>query len=310
MQEVILKTPYIHSHLLSTWPSIRHLDLETHIPDLLQHVNMRVFTQLETLRLCSWGLIPASINSIDLNLSQLHRLRRLRVENWSPRSINVIPGCQVHVKWKKPQAHPPVSESTPPWVSCPVWIASSSSLVSFDMVADSALSAPVSVHALHGIMECHERLESLRLVVKDVGSRIMPLTFPAPLLEGLRAPLTVDIAISGGCWLQLNDKTPFSDKLVLRTKGPVHIGIPAAQGAMLWHHLEGASASSVGEGAESLWGQLAEAIPEVQNVNPEDDGAPGQWYQAFKKYGVHVLIHGPPMALLSCAIVSLKCVCG
>ncbi len=307
MQVVTLTTPYIHSYLLNTWPSIRHLDLETHIPDLLLHVDMRAFTQLETLRLRSWGLIPASINSIHLDLSQVHSLRLLHIENWSPKSINVTSGCQVYAKWEDPQEYPEHPEDQPDWLLSPAWTAWSSNLVSFHLEEDYERSAHDAVHALHTIMECHERLKSLRLAVYDVGSRQTPLTFPASHLKGLRASLTVEITTTVGCWIQLDDMTPFSNQLVLNIRGPLHIGFPAALGSMLWHHLEGASASSRGEGPESLWGQLANAIPEVHNENPEDDGAGccGSCTPHLTELGKHA----PPLGLLIFAGIALKCVC-
>ena len=297
MQEVELKTPYIHCYLLSTCCSIRHLDLETHIPDLLQHVDMRAFTQLETLRLRSWRTIACSVNRVDLDLLQVQSLRHLHIENWSPKSLNVAPRCRVYVKWEEPQEWCP-QEPLPLYPCC---TDPGINLVSVHMDLKVILIA----NALHVVLECHRGLESLRLAFTKVGSIEAPLHFPAAYLQGLRAPLTVEISTTGGCWLQLNAMTPFSNKLVLNTTGLVHVGILDASGSMLWRSLEGPSASSTGEGPESLWGQLANAIPEVHNVNPEDNGAAHGVFSSCKPY----LKHSPPVGLVICAIVALKCVC-
>ncbi len=224
MQEVVLKTPYIHSHLLCTWPSIRHLDLQTHIPDLLQHVDLLAFQQLEFLRLRSWSTIPSSINTVDLDLSRAESLRHLHIEDWSPRSFNVTPRCRVYAKWEKPV----VMYTQYGWSRSPCWIDPSINLICFHMDTAGFIRGTSLGGALHTILENHDGLESVRIALTRVGSVDAPLTFPTAYLQGLRACLTIEISTIDGCWLQLDDITPFSGRLVLNTKGPLHVGIPAA----------------------------------------------------------------------------------
>ena len=280
MQEVSLKTPYIRSHLLCTWSSIRHLDLETHIPDLLQHVDMRAFTQLETLRLRSCSMIPPSINDMNLDLSHVRSLTHLHIVNWAPKKINVKPGCRVYSKWESPHTLPyvDISKNRLPWVLSPCWTDSSSKLVSFH-INQRTLSASGhrTLHAFRTMMEFCEGLESFRCALVTLGSKKLPIVFPASPLRGPRAPLIVEIITSGGCWLQVDDMTCLGKGTVLKTEGPLHVGILAASGRMLWCSLKGSSLSTIGIGPESLQQQLAEAICEDYNLNaepPQDHGAP------------------------------------
>ncbi len=178
----------------------------------------------------------------------------------------MTPRCRVYAKWETPL----VKYAQDVWSLSPCWTDPSINLVSFHMYEVGSRLAKGG--QLYAILERHDRLESVRLDLIRVGSVDAPLTFPAAYLQGLRAPLTIEIITSNGCWLHLDDMTPFSGKLVLNTKGPLHVGIPTARGSMVWHHLEGASASSVGEGPDSLWRQLTDAIEE-HNQALEDKAA-------------------------------------
>ena len=114
-------------------------------------------------------------------------------------------------------------------------------------------------------MECHIKLECLRIQGKKIGSEKAPFAFPSNYVKSLNSPLMVNITTPKGCWLYWDDAILSSKHLMLQIKGLLHIGISNAQGELQWCTLEGHqwSAYSFGTGSsseESLQQKLDKAL--------------------------------------------------
>lgn len=270
-------------------PTLQHLDLETSIEELLQRVNWQDFPHLETLRLCHHRKRcghPFRYGSLDL--SGLRRLRCLHIVNWSPNSISVTAGCQVHAAWQPYHAqekHPgPCTTAqgffaTRPWIACqewllsPCWTAPGTNLVSFQLDCEYS---PVGnqMQAINAVLKRHQRLELLKNTSCHMGSKDEPLMLPSHCSEGVNTLLRVEISTMLGCWLNLDDTSPAQKSIALNTQGSVHIGILDASGDLLWYdwrHYQGCFAISLG-GGSSLQRQVAKAMSDGER----------RWYLVVK----------------------------
>ncbi len=104
MQVASLQAASISGSDLGAWPMLRHLDLETDIDHLLQCTDMQAFPLLESTRLCSFR-DTGSVNQVDLHLLHVQSLRRLHIEDWSPRTLTVPVSCEVHAVWSWPSRY-------------------------------------------------------------------------------------------------------------------------------------------------------------------------------------------------------------
>ena len=271
-------------------PSLRHLDLETCIEDLLQGVNWQEFPQLETVILCHHQKgcgHPFRCGS--LNLSGLHRLRCLRIVNWSPNSINVQAGCKVHAVWQpyEPQEKNPRPGTTAqgifavkPWIACqeyilsPCWTDPGANLVSLHIEGSSGLAGD-EIHAINAVLQSQQSLESLKITSCLVGLKEDPLMLPSYCREGLNTPLQVDISTMMGCWLHLDDTSHARRTIALNTKDNVCIGIAASYDLQWyeWKHYQGCFAITLGDGS-SLQQQVAKAMSDGER----------RWYLTMEKW--------------------------
>ena len=200
MQVVSLRAPCIDSLGLCTWPSMRHLQLHTSTLGFLTMDDLQAFTQLKSLRLhhCASEFnsdCQAHLFSEDLNLSSLQSLRRLHIEDWSPRSsISVTAGCRVDVLWRLP-------------LTCedlllgPCWQSPGTALASLQVNAGSSMLGPAQTQAIQKTLKYQTGLELLRITSATLGSKEVPLTFPRERSECLRALLRIEICTTQGCWI-------------------------------------------------------------------------------------------------------------
>ncbi len=231
---------------------------------------LQAFSQLETLRLCGWSSHTLYINDIPLELTNLHRLRRLYIEDWSPKNINVTASCQVYAVWQRPLDWGEPQQ----WLLSPCWTASNIKLVSLQFdIKRRPFTGPNEISGVMTIMKCHAGLELVRIKASRIGSEEVPFILPIFFYEGRIAPLKVEINTSSGCWLGLTETLPSSRAMILNTAGPLHIGLPATHETLTWYALEGCSASNVGEGPSSLEWQLAQALSPAQSTKEVEDHA-------------------------------------
>ena len=246
MQVVSLTTEHIFSmgaggctrHLL------RHLDLETDIYRFLGCIDLRIFTQLETLRLCSWSLYQGPINEIDLDISSVCNLRRLQIENWSPRSIRTAASCRVYAVWQPPLAR---RVRVHRWLDSPCWRAPGTKLASLHIEDRYPLlhHSDAMLSVVHAILECQHELDILEIATSRLGSREMLLNTLFPFFKGMKTPLRVDLRTDTGCFLHPDDTLCLCETLVLNIVGLVLIPLQATQGKPSTHHLFGYFASGV-----------------------------------------------------------------
>ncbi len=236
-------------------------DLGTRITCLRDVENLahfrQAFMRLETLKLCSTG---QSFDWVDLDLSHVQTLRGLHIENWSPKTINASAGCKVHAVWSM-SGQTKRGDST--WLSSPCWRNPDVNLAS--LIVEGLDTAVIQADLIHTIMECHIKLECLRIQGKKIGSEKAPFAFPSNYVKSLNSPLMVNITTPKGCWLYWDDAILSSKHLMLQIKGLLHIGISNAQGELQWCTLEGHqwSAYSFGKGSsseESLQQKLDKAL--------------------------------------------------
>ena len=220
LQVASLTTSVLPGPGLTAWPLLRHLDLETSMSWFLQHNDLQAFSQLETLRLCSWGTYMRPVNEIPLDLSSLRSLRHLGIENWSPQSLKVANGCQVHAMWQQSE-----TGGDREWLLSPCWRAPSVNMVSLHLERKS-VTQPGEMCAIQTILECQTGLELLRIKTNRFGSRRVPITLPTHRCEGQASPLKIEISTRNGCWICLENEGPSRKKLTLKIEGPLNQKFP------------------------------------------------------------------------------------
>ena len=284
MQAVSLASPLIWADDLQAKPLVRRLDLETNMSTFFEMgtVEWQAFSRLETLRLCAWSYCNPSINNIPLELAKLHSLRHLHIENWSPKSINVIACCRVYATWR----HTPAIRTKPQvWLHSPCWTSPRTKLVSLQVdVMQRQFAEPNEIRAIMSIVECHAGLESVRVTASRLGSEGVPFLLPILCSEGRTAPLKAEIKTSHGCWLGLTETLPSNKAFILNIQGPLHVGLPATREVLKWYALQGCSASNISEGASSLEWQLAKALSPAENTIEEAE--------VSKQLTLQLWIHG------------------
>ena len=217
---------------------------------------MQAFSQLKTLRLCAWRDHPWSINSLDLDMACVQSLRRLHIEDWSPKIITVAKGCRVYAKWQRRD------KRALEWLDSPCWGSSDIALASLhveDKYRWSFQPSQDEVDAIQTILQCHDELKSLTIDSITLESEEVPLILASHDPRTIGVFLRADITTKHGCWLHLHDTSPVSENLSLNTKGPLHVGTTVS-GRLQWFALEGSSASSAGEGPAALQWQLSKAM--------------------------------------------------
>ena len=215
---------------MRTRPAMRHLKLDTGILTLLRRVNLQAFTQLETLRLCSWmGIrdpkylttegIPPFYN-VDLDLSRLQSLRCLHIVDWSSRSISVIASCQVHAVWQVPVRGGE-------WLLSPCWQDPGTALASLQVNAGGDTLTSVHTHAIQTLVKCQTALQLLSIRSGTLGSREVPFTFPRECIERLQTPLKVIVYTTHGCWIDNNIPLRRTNiHMDFKLGGPLHVVHP------------------------------------------------------------------------------------
>ena len=220
---VSLKASRIYGLGECTWPSVRHLHLHTATQDLLRRVDPQALLQLETLTLHYWVREGESDLEIlsngqthlareDLDLSRLQSLRRLHIEDWSPRSISVTEGCRVHAVWKLPF-------KGQEWLLSPCWQIPGSALASLQINAERSMLTPVHMRAIQAVLKSQTGLELLKIASVTLGSKEVPLTFPREPTECLMSPLRIEICTTQGCWI--DESIPPTENLVIKIDGPI-----------------------------------------------------------------------------------------
>ena len=256
MQVASLTTPLIGYPGFQAWASVEHVYLETDVADLLQRFDMQAFSHLKTLRLRAWRSFPFPVHSLDFDMSGVQSLRQLHIEDWSPRSITVAPGCRVYAKWHA--AGSPVLQIRQ-WLQSPCWRASGTDLAALHVKYSKGFG-PNGVRALQTILECQHGLERVTIhTAGSLGTKAVPFAVPSHEITNLEKLLRFEISTSSGCWLLVHDTTPLGKTVTLDTKGPLYVRTPVSR-SLRWYALEGSSASSVAEGQSSLQWQLANAI--------------------------------------------------
>ena len=254
MQVVSLTTQYISmgaGH--GTLPPIRHLHLETNIDYLLEHSDLQAFTQMETLSLRPWKSEPSFINTLELDISSAQNLGRLRIENWSPKSIRVTQGCRVYAVWQPP-ATPTVAPNMQAWLHSPCWRAPGTKLAALHIEHHCLLwCGLIQLSAIRAILKRQHELETLKIAVERLGSPEMPLNILFPDFNCMKTPLRVDIRTQAGCFLNPSDTLCLSETLGLDIKGPVLVPVQAASGK-----------SCVRDGCFANGGQMALGPPFLQ----------------------------------------------
>ena len=242
---------------------VRHFAFKKSIGVPQQGPDMRTFLQLETLTLqfsghsCQPINSCQSVNSIDLKLSCVPSLRTLHIENWSPKSISVAASCRVHAVWQQPEL--PLTRW---WLLSPCWKDPGTRLthLHFQDKHECILHSDTKqIHAIHDIIACQDGLETLKIEATVWGSEAGPFIFPS-FNKGLGSALRVEIGTIKGCWLLLDELTPFNNNVVLTIEGPLHVGVVAASGSLQWYGLEGHFASNCWGSSSSLHSKLAKAI--------------------------------------------------
>ena len=223
-------------------PPLRHLDLETNISYFLDRIDLQVFTQLESLRLRSWSSWKGPIDEIDLDISSLCSLRRLQIENWSPKSIKVTPRCRVYAMWQ-PALHKKATGHE--WLDSPCWRATGTKLASLH-VEDHCLDwqDAIQLSAIQAILECQDEVETLSVIAEHLGSPDTLLNILFPYFKGMKTPLRVDLSTTAGCHLRLDDALCLSKTLVLNIEGSVLVPVQNALGKTVSLSLEGYSTSA------------------------------------------------------------------
>ena len=166
---------------------LRHLDQKTDIGQLLQSsnlLNMHAFPLLETLSLCAYR-DTGSVQQLDLHLLSVHSLRRLHIEDWSPRTLTVPICCQVHAIWSWSSRYTKRMHETPKWLVSPCWKAPRTKIAS--LVADYKEIEDILEKA--DMQGCLSQLESLRLYYS--GYPITSMVLKLSHLHSLRQ-LTIE----------------------------------------------------------------------------------------------------------------------
>lgn len=293
MQAVSLVSPIIWADDLQARASVRRLDLEASMETFFRdNVEWQAFSQLETLRLCAWSSYNLPINYIPLELADLHSLRHLHIENWSPKSIDIIACCRVYATWHSPKER----DDPQQWLLSPCWKASDINLVSLRIdIKQKSYAERTWIRAIMIIMECHAGLELVKVTALSFGSKEVPFEIPTRCDEDRSSPLKVEINTRYGCLLALTAALPSSKALILDTKGPLYVGLPATREILKWYALEGKSASNIEEGLLSLEWQLAQALSSVEETQAGEvvvyasNTAVGEHAAHAHKRGAHAL---------------------
>ena len=240
-------------------PSIRHLELETGIANLLKFTDWQAFPQLETLTLCAWRSQQSPINSTDLDLSSAQSLGRLQIENWSPKSIKVAACCRVYAVWQPPANASAAKRLTVhSWLRSPCWRAPGTKLAALHIEHRSLLwEEAIPLSTIRAILECQQELETLNIATERLGSPVELLNILFFCFEGMKTPLKVDMSTEAGCFLHPDDTLCSSKTLGLTVKGPVLIPMQAASGRLYSHLLEGSFASDAEVGPPFKQDQLS-----------------------------------------------------
>ncbi len=251
-------------------PVIRHFDFSRSIGGPQQGPDMQAFLQLVTLRLRFRKHECRSVNNIDLDLSYVQSLRSLHIENWSPKSISVTASCQLTAVWQQPEVG-----STRLWLHSPCWRDPAINLALLHVQDKHECiwhSDTRQIHAIHETVACQDGLEALRIEAMVWGSEEGPFSFPSCLQKDPDSALRIEISTIKGCWLLVDEFTPFNGSVVLSIEGPLHVGVIAASGSLQWYKLEGNFASNSGGELSSLHLQLARAMARAKDHESEKIG--------------------------------------
>ena len=91
----------------------------------------------------------------------MQSLRRLHIEDWSPKAINVSAGCQGDAFWYRSGY---MMKETQEWLSSPCWRAPGINLASLVVPRGNLhVVTMISVDHIHQIVECHNELERLKI---------------------------------------------------------------------------------------------------------------------------------------------------
>lgn len=206
---------------------------------LLKFTDWQTFPQLETLALCAFTSRDYPIDTIDLDVSGAQTLRRLQIENWSPKSIRAAAGCRVHAVWQPPANIKVAKKMTVhSWLQSPCWRAPGTNLAALHiehLIRHDFIQ-------LSAILERQHLLETLRITLADAGSPDSLLNMLFPYFKGMKTLLKVDISTVAACFLNVHDMLCLCKTLVLDVKGPVLVTFSEKLYSGV---LEGYSASAV-----------------------------------------------------------------
>ena len=183
--------------ILSAGSTASSADLDT----CLQHA-----TALETLCLGVAGQYADRLSSEDIDLSSLHALTHMRMENFAPRRLHVTQGCLLHVVWNEKGSD---NCKFPEWAQVQsLWEEQSNRLGSLQVCCDvSEMNAP-DIAALKSILTGDQKLAYISLCSPELGNERQPFSVDPSSCQMLALAERVRICCEKVCSISVTDMHP------------------------------------------------------------------------------------------------------
>ena len=194
---------------LPPFAALKHLIVSTSGPEDLPITSLEHVTSLETLSLGVSGpdADHRSQNTEDIDLSSLHALKHVRIDNFTPRWLDVPDGCLLHVAWDGVGAHDSNFDGWARRMQL-LWEEQSNCLGSLQICFQNEEWHSYNMAALRTMLTGDQELAFISLCSPELGNDEQPFLIDSSSCQMLALAKRVRFRAAKVCSIRVTDMQP------------------------------------------------------------------------------------------------------